>query len=41
MPADTAVFVSVFNKEVEGVGHFKYLGVPLFSFIIWSFRLLV
>ena len=29
--AATAISVSVFDKEVEGIGHFKYLGVTLSS----------
>ena len=34
--AVTAISVSVFDKEVEGVGHFKYFGVTLSSNFTWT-----
>ena len=34
--AATAISVSVFDKEVEGIGHFKYLGVALSSNFTWT-----
>ena len=34
--AATAISFSVFDKEVEGVRHFKYLGVTLSSNFTWT-----
>ena len=34
--AVTAISVSVFDKEVEGVGDFKYFGVTFSSNFTWT-----
>ena len=34
--AATAISISIFDKEVEGVGRFKYSGVTLSSNSTWT-----